>query len=588
MEDVKFLTKLSQNLLEILSDDEFCDVNIEVGNESQVKIFRAHMVILNYRSPYLRRLLSKNKKKNDEDLSHILIPNIQPDMFQILLKYIYGGALSLKEYDISSIVKILITANELAIQELITHIQSFLIENNASWIKDNFNLIYQISFESDSFIELQKFCTSLLAPEKIYNTLNFSSIPEKTLISLIQDSNLKMSEIQVWNCVLKWGLAQNPELPSNITNFSKEHIDILKNTLQPFIPFIEFYSLTFQEFMEYVLPYRDILPEDLFMNLSKTLWKLNQNNGSTSKTETYNSIEPNSNSETYDLIEPNGKSVTIELSGSEFIKSSGKSESIGSSGKSESIDSNGKLESIESIESSERSESIESSDKTEFCKSIEPSGKLETCKNIESNIIAIKHADLISKWIDRIDITNNSTSTYEFKLILRGTRDGFEKFHEVCDAKPRTLTIIKVKDSEEILGGYNPIQWDPDYPDHDHDNDNKDEYKDEDEDEDEYEDDYNDGTNKNIINNKDSYIFSFDRNEKVTYLNNISHVIDKRCPAIVNPPFTAYFYEDLVLWGENYFNTRYCKQTAYDKPIRKLEEKFSIEEYEVFQIIKLT
>jgi hypothetical protein len=32
--------------------------------DSYVKIFRAHMVILNYRSPYLRRILSTTVNKN--------------------------------------------------------------------------------------------------------------------------------------------------------------------------------------------------------------------------------------------------------------------------------------------------------------------------------------------------------------------------------------------------------------------------------------------------------------------------------------------------------------------------------------------
>ena len=43
----KLLPKLSQNLLEILDDDdEYYDITIEVGNDPFVKIFRAHMVIL--------------------------------------------------------------------------------------------------------------------------------------------------------------------------------------------------------------------------------------------------------------------------------------------------------------------------------------------------------------------------------------------------------------------------------------------------------------------------------------------------------------------------------------------------------------
>jgi hypothetical protein len=83
----KFLSKLSQNFLEILDDDEYYDITIEVGNDPHVKVFRAHMVILNYRSSYLRRILSTNKKKNDETLIHIKLPNILPEIFQIILRY---------------------------------------------------------------------------------------------------------------------------------------------------------------------------------------------------------------------------------------------------------------------------------------------------------------------------------------------------------------------------------------------------------------------------------------------------------------------------------------------------------------------
>jgi hypothetical protein len=85
--DDKFLPKLSQNLLEILDDDKYYDINIEVGNDPYVKIFHAHMVILNYRSPYLRRILSTNKKKNnDGTLAHIKLPNILPEIFPVVLR----------------------------------------------------------------------------------------------------------------------------------------------------------------------------------------------------------------------------------------------------------------------------------------------------------------------------------------------------------------------------------------------------------------------------------------------------------------------------------------------------------------------
>ena len=82
----KLLPKLSQNLLEILNDEEYYDITIEVGNDPHVKIFHAHMVILNYRSPYLRRILSTHKNKNDGTLTHIKLPNILPEIFHIILR----------------------------------------------------------------------------------------------------------------------------------------------------------------------------------------------------------------------------------------------------------------------------------------------------------------------------------------------------------------------------------------------------------------------------------------------------------------------------------------------------------------------
>src|SRR6201992_3015976 len=257
-------------------------------------------------------------------------------MFIILFhcRYIYGGTLSLDEYDISDILKILVVANELSLQELVTYLQSFLIRNEGNLMEQNFNLIYQTSFENDSFLELQKYCTELTTkhPDKIFQSLNFSSIPEKLLVSVIQNDNLQMSEIQVWEHVLKWGHAQNPELSTNSTSLSKDDFNILKNTLQQLIPFIKFYNFTSREFTEKVLPYKKVLPKELYKNLNKTFLLLNPDS------------RPNEDT---------------------------------------------------------RSNLI-----------------------IDSKIISVRHAKLISKWIDRLEINDDIKNQYEFELLFRASRDG--------------------------------------------------------------------------------------------------------------------------------------------------------------------
>ena len=110
----------------------------------------------------------------------------------------------LKECDPSDIIKILISSNELNLQELIPYLQSVLIKNKKNWLEQNLSSIYQMSFENDSFSDLQKFCTELITkqPEKIFNSPDFTSIPEKALISLIEQDNLEMSDVQIWDHIL--------------------------------------------------------------------------------------------------------------------------------------------------------------------------------------------------------------------------------------------------------------------------------------------------------------------------------------------------------------------------------------------------
>ncbi|EXX73155.1 hypothetical protein RirG_062690 [Rhizophagus irregularis DAOM 197198w] len=472
LKDYEFLPQLSQNLLESLDEDEYYDITIEVGKDPYVKIFRAHMVILNRRSPYLRRILSTNKKYNDGNLVHIKLPNILPEIFHIILRYIYGGRLSLKEYDTADIIKILVAAVQLNLKELIIYLQSFLIKNKSDWMEKNFNLIYRTSFENESLLELQNYCNKLISkePERMFESQNFSSIPEKVLVSLIQNENLRMSEIEIWEHVLNWGLAQNPELPSDPANFSKDDFSLLKNTLKSYIPFIRFYDLTCKEFSKKVLPYKKILPKELYKDLLDTFLDLHPD----SKPDKSNPRNSNSS------------------------------------------------------------------------------------KHIDSKVITSQHAELISKWIDRLEITDKLTSSYGFKLILRGSRDGFtsRKFHEVCDDQTNIVVIVKVKQSNEILGGYNPATWKSGY---------------------------------RFSTTRNSFIFSFKNNDGIENFI-LSRVMDEEYAILNNPTCGPSFGNgDLILSGEESssgYCESYCEKSSYERLIRETESEFSVEEYEIFQIVK--
>ncbi|CAB4398948.1 unnamed protein product [Rhizophagus irregularis] len=87
-----FSRLLSQNYIELLEDNEYYDITIEVGEDPN----------------------------NDNGvLSHIKLPNISPEIFQIILRYIYGGILSLNGQETSDILNVLVAADELHLQELV-------------------------------------------------------------------------------------------------------------------------------------------------------------------------------------------------------------------------------------------------------------------------------------------------------------------------------------------------------------------------------------------------------------------------------------------------------------------------------------
>jgi hypothetical protein len=286
------------------------------------------------------------------------------------------------------------------------------------------------------------------------------------------------------------GLAQNSEFPSDPASFSKEDFSVLKKTLEQCIPFIRFYNLTSNEFKEKVLPYKKIIPKELYKDLLNTFLSL-------------------SDGKLSDKSNPRTSRITKEMN----------------------------------LEAPHITEDI-------------------NLKIVDSRIITNQHVELISKWIDKLEITDKLKNSYEFKLLFRRSRDGFTH-RKFCYNKTRTVTIFKVKNSDEILGGFNPIEW-------------------------KY---YNDSLS--VFNmyipyyygtTKDSFIFSFKNSNRIGEGNYVLSRVSDENKAIYNyyacgPSFGN---GDLITSGLSGCS---CRKTSYEKPIRETDGRFFIEECEIFQIM---
>ncbi|RHZ85159.1 hypothetical protein Glove_71g168 [Diversispora epigaea] len=186
-----------------------------------------------------------------------------------------------------------------------------------------------------------------------------------------------------------------------------------------------------------------------------------------------------------------------------------------------------------------------------------------------SSIISEDHAAEISNWIDRKTTTHSTNTPYKFEMILRGTKDGSapQTFWNICHGHAHTVVVAKVKGTDEILGGYNPLAWD---------------------------NTYNDYYSKWMETN-DSFIFSLKNgNIKNSILSrvkdperailNVNKNYQKECSSYFGFGFCLRGTKSNFNLDNDCFSNLYAN--FYEKPIRTLSGCFSIDNYEVFKVVR--
>ncbi|RHZ76514.1 hypothetical protein Glove_196g45 [Diversispora epigaea] len=484
----KFFDKLSQNFIELLNDKEDYNVIIQVKNE---KSFIAHSNVLKCRSPYFYKEL-KNIILNENNIKTISKPNISDEIFNVILKYIYGGIVDLDNIETKFIFDLMVAANEFEIEELTKKLENLLIETKSSWLKSHFFLVYRSIFSENNLKELEKFCNDIVAkyPSLIFDAEDFTSLQESALVSLLKRDDLQLEEVIIWEYIIKWGISQNSTLPVDLQEWTNENFITLKTALQQCLPLIRYFHIPGTGVLEKIKPYKKILDEQLWEDLTQYF------------------MDP----------EQPVKSIILPS-------------------------------------------------RTIFIQEL-PTRTREQTKSL-STIITYEHIAEISSWIDRkLSTYSLANNPYEFQLILRGSINGFapQTFWDICHGHTSTVLIMKVKGTDEILGGYNPLIWDA-----------------------------NPASSFGITN--DSFIFSL---KNCNIQNSILSRVKKPKYAILNsgknyqntigPSFGTCFCMTSV--RSNFTSDKTCKcnneKGYYEKPIRTTTDRFSILDYEVFKVIKKT
>src|SRR6185436_2978106 len=175
----------------------------------------------------------------------------------------------------------MIIANELEFEELSEKLESYLVESKDSWLRTHFSRVYHSIFDSNKcneFKGLSRFYNDIITkhPNLIFESEDFTSLQEAALISILEKDNLQLEETKIWDYVIKWGIAQNLTLPTNLEEWSKENFKTLKVTLQQCLPLIRYFHISEKDVWEKLKPYRKILGTQLYINNS--YFQINQLN----------------------------------------------------------------------------------------------------------------------------------------------------------------------------------------------------------------------------------------------------------------------------------------------------------------------
>ncbi|RHZ60971.1 hypothetical protein Glove_350g47 [Diversispora epigaea] len=376
----KFFDRLSNDLTQLLEDSTDYNVTIEVGEAPNNKNFKIHSYILQSRSSYFKKKFNETPF-NDDHVKALTISNISIKVFNVIVKYIYGGTISLENLENSIIFDLLIASNELELDELFEHLQNHLVNNGASWLRLNFAHVYQTSHQVKNLEIIQDFCNDIIAkhPNTIFESENFLTLPEDALISILERDDLQLEESKIWEYIIQWGKAKNPTLPTNLAEWTSDNFSTLKETLNKCLPLIRYFHISSKDVLKKLFPYQQLLEPSLWFDINSKIMAPDEAISST-------------------ILPPRKISgITLPTRTTPF----------------------------------------------------------------PSEVITDEHALEISSWIDKKEIPYKENNPYEFELLVRGSRDGFDvkTIYEICYKISKTIIVLKVEGTGEILGGYNPLEW---------------------------------------------------------------------------------------------------------------------------------
>src|SRR5438034_1525047 len=128
------------------------------------------------------------------------------------------------------------------IEEIVKYLLQYLIDNHQKFLqKDPVNILQNI-LQHEACSPLKDYCLDYICerPKLLFNSEKYLSLDKSILLILLDRKNLFMDEVEVWNYLIKWCVAQLSTTNNieNLSNWSLDDFDLVKGIITEFIPLI--------------------------------------------------------------------------------------------------------------------------------------------------------------------------------------------------------------------------------------------------------------------------------------------------------------------------------------------------------------
>ncbi|CAG8511028.1 15090_t:CDS:1 [Racocetra fulgida] len=447
-----------------------------------------------------------------------------------------------------------------------------LFEKKSERLRPNFIQIFKLVYQNETLERFRTHCVDIINTTTwLQDASMLESLDESIFYSLFNDEDHFVHDGIIWKILIQWACAQTPKLDaSRLDQWSEADFETLKLRIGHFIPYIRFSLISRNDFYDNVLPYKSILPIDTTSNTALTFYSyLFDENGlnplsilEDSKVVNHTHIamiarwidagrEGNFGSSTADSIRSFDASSNYTLDETSSIE---EQESNTDSKNTKSDEKGAKIWKIRRILSFRKGKRSHNSD---MRKNNSNKQNTHSDKNVPNKENNAHSAQTASSPI----LYPSTSSTYKFKLIYRGSRDGFDSstYNSKCRGKGPTVVVASLSHHRFIIGGYYPISTEGTYP------------------------------CSVFTGAVDSFIFSFGEGDNLEEESTISRILKEHAhEAIRQTVYGPGFGEsDLIikLAGTNNAKNGVCKQKCYERKIIDVID-FAFDECEVFQVIK--